>query len=368
MVYIGRKYIMRGKNRISVFFVLFLLCVVFDIFILSSDAEAIPPPEIVRLGSVFIQVLGFSLIFLSTSFYLVRNKVRFLFSSLHGRRIRLLMLAVPAFVVITALAVSVVYVKNKNRESDAFAGVSAVKDSAMITGGVMTVVGMQIDIADPSFKIEPQEAIKFLGNDKYLFIDIREPIEFTTRHVPGFINIRVGDLIAGEEYKKLDKNKTIVTMCELGERGSSIAVFLRLRGYQAFYIDKGIRGWQKKKLQIAGKAKMLLPDFKNKTRVVSTEDAKGLIAAGKAVLVDVRPSAEFDKGHITGALNIPLQNLPTKELEKALNLLPKDRLVVGIAYDRFGAYFCKIIGYLIDQKKMEYGGTLIKIPPRDQPL
>lgn len=359
---------MRGKNRISVLFVLFSLCIASDIFILCSDAEAIPPPEIVRLGSVFIQVLGFSLIFLSTSFYLVRNKIRSILASLQGRRIKLLLLAVPAFVVVIALAGSVVYVKNKNRDSDLFAEGFDVKDAAMITGGIMTVGGVQLDVADPSFMIEPKEAIKFLGNDKYLFIDIREPIEFTTRHVPGFINIRFGDLVAGEEYKKLDKKKTIVTMCELGERGSSVAVFLRLKGYQAFYIDKGIRGWQKEKLEVAGINNMRLPEFKNMKKKVSTEDAKALIAGDKAVLVDVRSPAEFEKEHVTGAQNIPLQNMPSKDLEKALNQLPKDKLVIGVAYDRSDAYFCKIIGYMIDQKKMEYGGTLIIKRPRNQPL
>lgn len=342
--------------------VVFLLTALSVFCVSGSDAEAIPPPEIVRVGSVFAHVLGFLFVFFSTVVLLVRNKVSYLFSE---RKLKFVLFFALSLVVLLAFTVSAIFVRQKNR--DILAGISAAKEPAMVTEGFMTVAGMQFDIADPSFKIGPSEAAKLLGNEEYLFIDIREPVEFSIRHVPNFVNVRIGDLVAGEEYKKLDKKKTIVLICEVGERGSAVAVFLRLRGYQALYIDNGIRGWTKNKLKFIGNKTMQLPDYRNKYKTVSIEEAKGMLAEGKTVLVDMRPHSDFGKGHFAGAINIPLMNITTSVLEKALNQLPKDSHVICIAYDRFGAYYCKIFGYLLIEKGIKYVGTL-NIKPGEQTL
>jgi len=55
--------------------------------------------------------------------------------------------------------------------------------------------------------------------------------------------------------------------------------------------------------------------------------------SGEAVLVDVRPSEEFDAGHIEGARSIPLA-----ELEHRLAELPTDREVVAYCRGPFCAY------------------------------
>jgi len=56
---------------------------------------------------------------------------------------------------------------------------------------------------------------------------------------------------------------------------------------------------------------------------LSGEEARRMVAGG-ARLVDVRTRAEFDGGHVAGAVNIPVQELERrmKELE------PKDRPIV----------------------------------------
>lgn len=50
--------------------------------------------------------------------------------------------------------------------------------------------------------------------------------------------------------------------------------------------------------------------------------ARALVAAG-ALLVDVRTPAEFDEGHVEGAVNIPVQELATR-----LSEVPRDKEVV----------------------------------------
>jgi rhodanese-related sulfurtransferase len=54
---------------------------------------------------------------------------------------------------------------------------------------------------------------------------------------------------------------------------------------------------------------------------------------GQAVLIDVRPSEEFEAGHIEGARSIPLE-----ELEQRLAELPSDREIVAYCRGPFCAY------------------------------
>ena len=44
---------------------------------------------------------------------------------------------------------------------------------------------------------------------------------------------------------------------------------------------------------------------------ISGTDARERVANG-ALLIDVRPTGEFEQGHIEGAINIPIQQLPSR--------------------------------------------------------
>ena len=45
---------------------------------------------------------------------------------------------------------------------------------------------------------------------------------------------------------------------------------------------------------------------------INRKEAMKLVQAGKAVYIDVRPKSDFDLGHIKGAINIPLNELPKR--------------------------------------------------------
>ena len=57
------------------------------------------------------------------------------------------------------------------------------------------------------------------------------------------------------------------------------------------------------------------------------------MARGEAVVVDVRPSEEFEAGHIDGAESIPIE-----ELKRRLNELPRDREIVAYCRGPFCAF------------------------------
>ena len=57
---------------------------------------------------------------------------------------------------------------------------------------------------------------------------------------------------------------------------------------------------------------------------ISGEELRRRIRRGEVVLLDVRPTEEYQAGHIPGALSVPVA-----ELKKRLNALPKNRDIVA---------------------------------------
>jgi phage shock protein E len=51
------------------------------------------------------------------------------------------------------------------------------------------------------------------------------------------------------------------------------------------------------------------------------------IAKKQAVLVDVRSKDEWDKGHVEGAIHVPITSLEGLETEKVAKLIPKKKIV-----------------------------------------
>ncbi len=63
---------------------------------------------------------------------------------------------------------------------------------------------------------------------------------------------------------------------------------------------------------------------RDKLTPVRRDELLGMVRSGEAMVIDVRPSAEYEAGHIEGAVNIPLESL-TERLSK----LPKEQEIVA---------------------------------------
>jgi rhodanese-related sulfurtransferase len=66
---------------------------------------------------------------------------------------------------------------------------------------------------------------------------------------------------------------------------------------------------------------------------IDRDELVARLSRGDVVLVDVRPSEEFEAGHIEGARSIPID-----EFEQRMNELPKDREVIAYCRGPFCAY------------------------------
>lgn len=63
---------------------------------------------------------------------------------------------------------------------------------------------------------------------------------------------------------------------------------------------------------------------------VRQRELPALLRAKTAVLVDVRPTTEFEQGHIAGALSIPVE-----ELEERLRELPRDKRIIAYCRGKY---------------------------------
>lgn len=67
-----------------------------------------------------------------------------------------------------------------------------------------------------------------------------------------------------------------------------------------------------------------------------------ILASGDVVLIDVRPAIEFQAGHISGALSIPVE-----ELAQRLETLPKDKKIVAYCRGEYCLFADEAVALLV---------------------
>lgn len=72
-------------------------------------------------------------------------------------------------------------------------------------------------------------------------IDVRDPSEFRTGHVPGAVNIPNGDLRA--RLYEVPRKVPVYLVCANGARSLESVQFLRAVGYDAHSLAGGMFGW-----------------------------------------------------------------------------------------------------------------------------
>ena len=123
-------------------------------------------------------------------------------------------------------------------------------------------------------------------------------------------------------------------------RKEGTQVIYRLSGENVSVLLADIRHVAEKHL--AEVQRIVQDNFNSRDKLtpVRRDELLSLVKSGEAMVIDVRPSSEYDAGHIEGAVNIPLESL-TQRLSK----LPKEQEIV--AYCR-GPY-CMMSFDAVDQ-------------------
>jgi hydroxyacylglutathione hydrolase len=89
-----------------------------------------------------------------------------------------------------------------------------------------------------------------LKEDKNVFLlDVREKEEYSSGHIPGAVNIYVGEL--ENRLQEVPSDRPVVSMCSAGNRGGLGASILARHGYPGVYnLLGGTDAWKKKRYPI----------------------------------------------------------------------------------------------------------------------
>lgn len=72
-------------------------------------------------------------------------------------------------------------------------------------------------------------------------VDVREPAEFVTGHVPGAASIPMGQLV--DRLSEIDRSRPVFVICQAGGRSSAMTDVLRHHGVDAHSVDGGTVAW-----------------------------------------------------------------------------------------------------------------------------
>jgi hydroxyacylglutathione hydrolase len=130
-------------------------------------------------------------------------------------------------------------------------------------------------------------------------LDVRDASEFARAHLKGSVNIGLGGSYATWAGTVLDREKPIAIVAEPG-RQEEAATRLGRIGFDSVvgYLSDGIAALETRTDLMTGTK-----------RVTPAEAAEALGSSATPVVLDIRARKEWEKGHIDGSLNIPLNHL-----------------------------------------------------------
>lgn len=103
-------------------------------------------------------------------------------------------------------------------------------------------------------KITHEEVFHRLGSgQRVIFLDAREPAEYSEEHLPGAINLPLRHA-SDEILKWMVGGETVIAYCIKDFRGYEVARALRRAGFANVRVldDPGLKGWKKARLPTAG--------------------------------------------------------------------------------------------------------------------
>jgi rhodanese-related sulfurtransferase len=96
------------------------------------------------------------------------------------------------------------------------------------------------------YEITPEEVkAKLDRGEGFTLLDVREPWEFETAHMPGSKLVPVGD-VPSRAHQELDPEDQIVVVCHHGVRSLNVTAWLRQQGFEkAQSMRGGIDAWSR---------------------------------------------------------------------------------------------------------------------------
>ncbi len=193
-------------------------------------------------------------------------------------------------------------------------------------------------------KITSEELVKKIQTDsEFIIIDIRDRNEYQEEHIIDSQNIPLNQFLS--IFNNSDRNKSYVFVDEAANIATinSLADLLAEKKYKNIcYLDGGFADWKNKfnSTISSGDPKSFVDQ--SKVSYIKSDDLKKILEQEKnLLLIDLRSNAEFNAGHLPGAINIFLDDLEKKKKE-----IPANKKI--ILYDNDGLWAFKGAARLFD--------------------
>jgi rhodanese-related sulfurtransferase len=155
--------------------------------------------------------------------------------------------------------------------------------------------------------------------------DVRDPREYEAGHLPGFRSAPGGQLVQATDRYVGTLGARIVLACDTGTRSIMTASWLHRLGWEVHVLDHALDGQD----LVTGPEPVHVPGLGAAPCAhIDPAGLRGLLEAGRAVVVDLDTSLAYRDGHIPGAIWAI-----RGRLARALPHLPEDRVVVLTSAD-----------------------------------
>ena len=141
--------------------------------------------------------------------------------------------------------------------------------------------------------------VQTLMEEGALILDIRRPEEFAVAHVPGALNINLNEDFTECAGAFVDPSLPVVIMADDVNQTVVAATKLAHVGIANVkgFLGGGIYAWQQAKFATATITQ------------ISSEELHRMMSQNGLQILDVREAADYARGHVSGALNLPLTQL-----------------------------------------------------------
>ena len=190
-------------------------------------------------------------------------------------------------------------------------------------------------------------------------VDVREPEEVEMGQIPGTWARRYPDLQVDASGLEVPGKQTVL-LCESGNRSSELCDWFFERGITTHFLVGGYEKWVAEYRAMTGQRAdgteiRATPDYPQKQILLDTPDALALFTAQGAQFVDVRYPEDFARGHLPGAINVPLRKLRAAEADSALRALPK-RPIIAVCYDKRSSFYGLLLGLRLHRLGADFRG------------
>jgi rhodanese-related sulfurtransferase len=99
--------------------------------------------------------------------------------------------------------------------------------------------------------VSPLQLPQLMSHESAVVVDVSEAREYDAGHIPGSVNVPLGDLRDGPGKLEKFKGRPVVAVCPNGNRSLKGATMLRRHGFEPVYnLAGGLTAWKKENLPV----------------------------------------------------------------------------------------------------------------------